>query len=79
MKGLRQLGYKKPYYAALPTALSEIVTIAGKEACKDVITNAISYNEPGLPPIAKEICKRTVAKYGNDYSLYLNGPSHSGT
>jgi ABC-type branched-subunit amino acid transport system substrate-binding protein len=73
VKGLRQLGNKKPYAAALPTSLSEVVTIAGKEAAKDVFTIAISANEQGLQPLAKEICKRTVAKYGPDYSLYLTG------
>jgi branched-chain amino acid transport system substrate-binding protein len=73
VKGLRQLGNKKPYAAAIPTSLSEVVTIAGKEATKDVYTHAISYDEPALPPIAKEICKRTVAKHGKDYSLYLTG------
>ena len=73
VKGLRQLGNKKPYAAALPTSLSEVVTIAGKEATKDVFTHAISADEPKLAPLAKEICKRTVAKHGKDYSLYLTG------
>jgi branched-chain amino acid transport system substrate-binding protein len=73
VKALRQLGNKKPYGAALPTSLSEVLTLAGKEATKDVFTLAISADEPALPPIAKEICKRTVAKYGKDTSLYLTG------
>jgi branched-chain amino acid transport system substrate-binding protein len=73
VKGLRELGNNKPYAAALPTSLSEVVTIAGTEACKDVFTAAITANDPGLPPLANEICKRTVAQYGLDYSLYLTG------
>ncbi len=73
VKGLRQLGNKKPYAAALPTSVSEVIMIAGKDAAKDVFAGSISANEPGLGPIAKEICKRTVAKYGADYSLYLTG------
>ena len=73
VKGLRQLGNTKPYYAAVPTAMSEIVPIIGKTAAKDVITNSISYDDPSIPPIAKEICDKTVAKYGKEYSLYLNG------
>ena len=53
--------------------MSEIVPIIGKTAAKDVITNSISYDDPNIPPIAKEICDKTVAKYGKEYSLYLNG------
>jgi branched-chain amino acid transport system substrate-binding protein len=73
VKGLRELGNTKPYASALPTSLKEIVILAGKEASKDVFSVAIS-PDAQLAPIAKEICDRTVAKYGSDYSLYLTGP-----
>ncbi|MGA7678256.1 MAG: ABC transporter substrate-binding protein [Dehalococcoidia bacterium] len=73
IKSLRELGNNKPYACALPTSLSEIATIAGKEPCKDVVMAAITADDPNLPPLAKEICKRTVTQYGADYSLYLTG------
>jgi branched-chain amino acid transport system substrate-binding protein len=73
IKGLRELGNNKPYACALPTSLSEIATIAGMENCEDVFMAAISADDPDLPPLAKEICARTVTQYGADYSLYLTG------
>jgi branched-chain amino acid transport system substrate-binding protein len=71
VKGLRDLGNRMPYVAVIPSDLSESVTIAGKEACKDVYCCAVSVNDPGNPPVMNEICKRTIAKYGPGTSLFL--------
>jgi branched-chain amino acid transport system substrate-binding protein len=70
IKALRELGNTNPYASALPTSLKEMVILAGAENCKDVFSCAIS-PDAQLAPIAKEICNRTVAEYGEDYSLYL--------
>jgi branched-chain amino acid transport system substrate-binding protein len=70
VKGLRELGNDNPYASALPTSLKEIMVIAGTEATKDVFSCAIS-PDAELAPLAKEICNKTVAEYGEDYSLYL--------
>jgi len=73
VKALRELGNKMPYAACMPTTLTEVVAIAGKEATKDVFVGAITASDPKMAPLAKEICKRTTAKYGSDYTLYLTG------
>ena len=70
IKSLRELGNTNPYASALPTSLKELVILAGAENCKDVFACAIS-PDAELAPVAKEICNRTVAEYGEDYSLYL--------
>jgi branched-chain amino acid transport system substrate-binding protein len=70
IKSLRELGNTNPYASALPTSLKELVILSGAENCKDVFSCAIS-PDAELAPIAKEICNRTVAEYGEDYSLYL--------
>lgn len=72
VKGLREMGNTKPFASALPTSLKEIAIISGAEAAQNAFSVAIS-PDADLAPVAKEIVKRTVAKYGEDYSLYLTG------
>jgi len=73
VKGLRELGNNMPYAACMPTSLTEVVAVAGKEATKDVFVGAITAGDPDMAPLATEICKRTIAQYGSDYTLYLTG------
>jgi branched-chain amino acid transport system substrate-binding protein len=73
VKGLREIGYNKPIFGSLPTLLNEVIAIAGKDATKNVVTNAVTPNDPNLPDIAKEIIARTYAEYGDEYPLLLTG------
>jgi branched-chain amino acid transport system substrate-binding protein len=73
IKGLRELGNTMPYAACMPTSLTEVVAIAGKEATKDVFVGALTAGDPDMAPLAAEICKRTTAQYGSEYTLYLTG------
>ncbi len=50
MKGLRNLGNKKPYAGVIGTVLDDVVAIAGKEATKDVFTCAATPIDPGNTP-----------------------------
>ena len=73
VKGLRNLGNKKPYAGIIPSALAETVSIAGKETSKDVFTVAVTANDPANPSLMNEINKRIVTKYGPNVSIYLQG------
>jgi branched-chain amino acid transport system substrate-binding protein len=73
VKGLREVGFNKPIFGSLPTLLNEVIAIAGKDAVKDVVTNAVTPTDPNLPDIAKEVISRTYAEYGEDYPLLLTG------
>ncbi|MBN2187266.1 MAG: ABC transporter substrate-binding protein [Dehalococcoidia bacterium] len=75
VKGLRESGNYKPYAGSLPARASQVVTIAGADAMKDVFSIAYTPNDPKMPPIAKEIIERTAAKYGVDYQLEMSAPN----
>jgi branched-chain amino acid transport system substrate-binding protein len=75
VKGLRELGNFKPIAGSLPARIGQVAGIAGPKAMKDVFTIAYTPNDPSIPPVAKEIIKRTVAKYGANYQLEMSGPN----
>lgn len=75
IKGLRELGNDKPYAGSLPARMGQVATIAGKEAMKDVFSIAYTPGDPDMPPVAKEIIKRVVDKYGAEYQLEMSAPN----
>jgi len=75
VKGLRALGNNKPIAGSLPARISQVAGIAGVKAMKDVFTVAYTPDDPNMPPVAKEIINRVVAKYGKDYQLEMSGPN----
>jgi branched-chain amino acid transport system substrate-binding protein len=75
VKGLRELGNTKPYAGSLPARIGQVTTIAGANAMKDVFSIAYTPSDPDMPPVAKEIIKRVVDKYGPDYQLEMSGPN----
>jgi branched-chain amino acid transport system substrate-binding protein len=75
VKGLRELGNNKPVAGSLPARIGQVVNITGVKALKDVFTIAYTPKDPNIPPVAKEIINRTVAKYGADYQLEMSGPN----
>ena len=75
VKGLRELGNNKPVAGSLPARIGQVVNITGVNAMKDVFTIAYTPKDQNIPPVAKEIINRTVAKYGADYQLEMSGPN----
>lgn len=75
VKGLRQSGNNKPYGGALPARISQVMTITGADALKDVFTIGLTPGDPDMPPIAKEIIDRVVKQYGADYQLEMTAPN----
>jgi branched-chain amino acid transport system substrate-binding protein len=75
VKGLRELGNNKPVAGSLPARIGQVVNITGVNALKDVFTIAYTPKDQNIPPVAKEIINRTVAKYGADYQLEMSGPN----
>jgi branched-chain amino acid transport system substrate-binding protein len=75
VKGLRELGNNKPVAGSLPARIGQVVNITGVNALKDVFTIAYTPKDQNIPPVAKEIIKRTVAKHGADYQLEMSGPN----
>ncbi len=75
VKGLRELGNNKPVAGSLPARIGQVVNITGVKAMKDVFTIAYTPKDQNIPPVAKEIINRTVAKYGADYQLEMSGPN----
>jgi len=73
VKGLRNLGNKKPYGGVIPSRLDDVVAVAGKDAAKDVIMCGATPMDPGNTPLMNEMGKRIGAKYGKDESIYLQG------
>lgn len=73
VKGLRDLGNKKPYAGVIPSLLNDVVNIAGVDATVDVFTVGATPNDPGNPPLMNEMSKRITDKYGKGTSIYLQG------
>ena len=75
VKALRELGNNKLYAVSTGVPLGQVATIAGNEACKNLFVTNVAADDPNLPPLAKEICQRTIAKYGPDWSFFMTGAS----
>ena len=75
VKGLREVGFTKPYAGSLPARIGQVQNIAGKEAMKDVFSIAYTPGDQDMPPVAKEIIKRITAKFGENYQLEMSGPN----
>jgi branched-chain amino acid transport system substrate-binding protein len=73
VKGLYETGWDKPIFGSLPTLLNEVITIAGEDASRNVVTVAYTPGDPALPPVAQELIDRTFAEYGEEYPLLLTG------
>jgi ABC-type branched-subunit amino acid transport system substrate-binding protein len=72
-KGLREGGNYQPYAASMEVPMAEIVGVAGAAACENVFTVCIATDDPENPPMAQEIIDRTLAQYGEDYSIKFTG------
>lgn len=75
VKGLRESGNYKPYGGSLPARISQVMTITGEEALKDVFTIGLTPGDPDMPPLAAEIIDRVVDQYGADYQLEMTAPN----
>ena len=75
VKGLRDSGNYKPYAGSLPARISQVMTIAGEAAMKDVFTIALTPGDPAMDPVASEIIDRVIAQYGADYQLEMTAPN----
>ena len=58
IKGLKELGYKKPYFQSTNSSLQEVVRVTGKEAAKGVVINGITPNDPLNPKLMNELSKK---------------------
>jgi branched-chain amino acid transport system substrate-binding protein len=75
VKGLRASGNYKPYAGSLPARISQVMTIAGEAAMKDVFSIALTPGDPAMNPVASEIIDRVIAEYGADYQLEMTAPN----
>jgi len=75
VKGLRELGNNKPYAGSLPSRIGQVSNIAGVQSMENVFSIAYTPSDPNMPPVAKEIIKRVVEKFGADYQLEMSGPN----
>ena len=73
VKGLRERGNYKLYAAPVPTHLSEIVTVAGKEATTNIFACGIDPNNPDNTDLMKEMIQRIEAKHGKSVSILFQG------
>jgi len=75
VKGLRESGNYKPFAGSLPARISQVMTIAGEAAMKDVFSIALTPGDPDMAPVASEIIDRVSAEYGADYQLEMTAPN----
>ncbi len=73
VKGLRNLGNRKPYGGVIPSRLDDVVAVAGAESAKDVFMCGATPDDPGNTALMNEMGKRIGAKYGKGESIYLQG------
>jgi branched-chain amino acid transport system substrate-binding protein len=73
VKGLREIGFDKPFAGSLPARISQVQNIAGKESMKDVFTIACTPGDPSMPPLAREIISRAIKRYSRNYQLEMTG------
>jgi branched-chain amino acid transport system substrate-binding protein len=75
VKGLRDLGNYKPYAVSTGVPLGQVMSVAGVDACKDLFVTNVAADDPNLPSLAKEICQKTMAQYGSDWSFFMTAAS----
>jgi branched-chain amino acid transport system substrate-binding protein len=73
IKGLREAGNTKPYFAAMPVTVGEVVNIAGAAAAEGLVTVTLSSGDPGNSPLLQEMIDLTIAEYGADTPLHHKG------
>lgn len=71
LKGFRALGDTRPYIFTGAADAHDVITIAGAEACDNLITVNPQLNMPGNPPQLDAIGNAVQAKYGKQ-PLYLD-------
>jgi len=74
LKGVRELGDERFYFAAVPSSAAEILAICGEAAATDFSVVAPMLGVPGNPPLLEEVGARLASEYGGDLNqLALNG------
>jgi ABC-type branched-subunit amino acid transport system substrate-binding protein len=74
VKGLRNLGNKKPYVATVGSRLEDIVGIVGKDAAQELSDcGSAAPIDPANTPLMNELGKRITAKYGKNEPLFFQG------
>jgi branched-chain amino acid transport system substrate-binding protein len=71
LKGLRELGLKKPVVGVLSGSPDDILHIVGPDAATNYILLGIMPNMPDTPPLLAEIQKRLFQKYGGGRAIHL--------
>jgi len=71
LKGLRELGSKKPLIFMSSGLAEDVKRIAGEAASTDFIIVGPMLEAPDTPPLMAEIQKRLLATYGKERSIHL--------
>ena len=71
LKGLRELGSKKPLVFMSSGLAEDVKRIAGEAASTDFVVVGPMLEAPGTPPLMAEIQKRLLATYGKERSIHL--------
>ncbi|MBN2062051.1 MAG: ABC transporter substrate-binding protein [Deltaproteobacteria bacterium] len=71
LKGLRELGSKKPLIFMSSGLAEDVKRIAGEAASTDFIIVGPMLEAPNTPPLMAEIQKRLLAAYGKERSIHL--------
>ncbi len=71
VKGLRELGNKKPFFVACVNTLQDVLSVAGKEATINVFVHGTTLNAPTNTPLMNELSKKIVSKYGADSPFWV--------
>lgn len=71
LKGIRELGSKKPLIFMSSGLAEDVKRIAGEAASTDFIVVGPMLEAPGTPPLMAEIQKRLLAAYGKERSIHL--------
>ncbi|MBI4776703.1 MAG: ABC transporter substrate-binding protein [Deltaproteobacteria bacterium] len=72
LKAAREAGYTKPI-VSFHNPAPDVKMVAGEAASTNFITNGIIYDDPGNPPMIKELGDRFVKKYGNAFYYHYWG------
>jgi branched-chain amino acid transport system substrate-binding protein len=71
LKGLREIGWNKPYACASTTAAKDLIAIAGKDAATNFFNISDIPGAPDTPPLLAEFQEREVEEIGNACWAYV--------
>jgi branched-chain amino acid transport system substrate-binding protein len=71
LKGLRELGSKKPVIAVFSGSIEDVLHTVGTDSATGYMLLGLMANMPNTPPLMAEVQKRLLQRYGGQRAIHL--------